>query len=86
MPKKMRLKQKPSKKWSRSNIINFALSVFVGLSMVLGSVFAFAPQSSRTAAPGAPTFAFELYTPTPGGPTFTPTPLGTPMPTATPTR
>ncbi|HEY6042001.1 MAG TPA: hypothetical protein VIX58_07710 [Anaerolineae bacterium] len=74
----VRPKQKQSKKWSRSNIINYVLGVFVALSMVLGSVFAFAPSSPRSVAAQTPIIDQLASTPTPSA-------LVTPVPAATPT-
>jgi hypothetical protein len=74
-----RPKQKQvKKKWSGSNIINYVLGVFVALSMVLGSVFAFAPSSPRSVAAQTPFVDQLASTPTPSA-------LVTPVPAVTPT-
>lgn len=74
MAKKARRKQPQSKKWSRSNVINYILGGLVALSMILSSVVVFggatpqpAPLPSPTAVPtaAAPT-AVPALTATPG--------------------
>ncbi len=85
MAKKARLKQK-KKKWNTSIIIYYVIGAVVALSMVIGSVFSFAPRTNPVASETP--FVFEPFTPTPGGPTLTPTPGSrlSPAATLTPAR
>ncbi len=77
MPKKSRRPKGRSKKWSRANAMNFALTAVIALSMVLGSIVVFgsaAPQPSApaptvppivaTAAPPVVPTATEVISPT----------------------
>lgn len=54
MPKKSRRPKGRSKKWSRANAMNFALTAVIAVSMVLGSIVVFGSAAPQPSAP-APT-------------------------------
>lgn len=79
MPKKSRRPKGRSKKWSRANVMNFALTAVIALSMVLGSIVVFGGATPQPSAP-APT-APIVATAVP--PVVQPVPTATALVTAT---